>query len=41
MVTKRAGGVLVEVNPEETPLTPVADVVVRATAVESVPGLVA
>jgi NAD-dependent deacetylase len=37
MVTKRAGGVVIEVNPETTPLTPIADVSIRGTAVEVVP----
>jgi NAD-dependent deacetylase len=40
MVTKRAGGCVVEVNPEPTPLTPFADVSIRSTAVESVPRIV-
>jgi NAD-dependent deacetylase len=36
MVTKRSGGELIEVNPESTPLTPFADVSIRATAVDVV-----
>ena len=40
MVTKRAGGELIEVNPETTPLTPFADVSVRGTAADVVPRLV-
>jgi NAD-dependent deacetylase len=40
MVTKRAGGELIEVNPETTPLTPFADISVRGTATELVPRLV-
>jgi NAD-dependent deacetylase len=41
MVTKRAGGSVVEVNPEETPLTPFADVSIRARAAHAVPPLLA
>jgi NAD-dependent deacetylase len=41
MVTKRAGGELIEVNPETTPLTPFADISVRGTAADVVPRLVA
>jgi NAD-dependent deacetylase len=37
MVTKRAGGTVIEVNPEATPLTPYADVSIRGTAVDVVP----
>jgi NAD-dependent deacetylase len=40
MVTKRSGGEVLEVNPEATPLTPFADVSIRATAVEAVPDIV-
>jgi NAD-dependent deacetylase len=40
MVTKRAGGCVVEVNPEATALTPFADVAIRATAADAVPGIV-
>lgn len=40
MVTKRAGGSVIEVNPEATPLTPFADVSIRATAAEAVPKIV-
>jgi NAD-dependent deacetylase len=32
---KRAGGALIEVNPNETPLTEIADVVLRAPSVGS------
>jgi NAD-dependent deacetylase len=41
MLTKRAGGCVVEVNPDVTPLTPFADVSIRSTAADAVPGLVA
>jgi NAD-dependent deacetylase len=34
---KRAGGALIEVNPSETPLTEIADVVLRAPSGESLP----
>lgn len=37
----RRGVPLIEVNPEETPLTPLADVVVRAASGEALPALVA
>ncbi|MFN2564553.1 MAG: NAD-dependent deacetylase [Gemmatimonadaceae bacterium] len=40
LLTKRAGGRVIEVNPEETPLTPLADASIRATAVEAVPQIV-
>jgi NAD-dependent deacetylase len=40
MVTKRAGGAVIEVNPESTPLTPFADVSIRATAADAVPKIV-
>jgi NAD-dependent deacetylase len=40
MVTKRCGGSLIEVNPEATPLTPFADVSLRAMAAEAVPRIV-
>ena len=40
MVTKRAGGELIEVNPETTPLTPFAGTSVRGTAADLVPRLV-
>jgi NAD-dependent deacetylase len=40
MVTKRAGGELIEVNPETTPLTRFADISVRGTAADVVPRLV-
>jgi NAD-dependent deacetylase len=38
-VARRAGAFVVEVNPEETPLTPLAHVSIRAKAAETVPGL--
>jgi len=38
-VTRRAGGAVIEVNPEPTPLTPHATVSIRGTAVEMVPRL--
>ena len=38
---KRAGGRLIEVNPNETPLTDIADVVLRAPSGESLPLVVA
>jgi len=34
---KMSGGRLIEVNPNETPLTEIADVVIRAAAGESLP----
>ncbi len=37
---KRAGGALIEVNPNETPLTELSDVVVRGNAGESLPAIV-
>jgi NAD-dependent deacetylase len=40
MVTKRSGGAVIEINPAPTPLTPFADVSIRATAVEAVPRIV-
>lgn len=39
MVTRRAGGVIIEVNPEETPLTSMSAVSIRAGAAEVVPRL--
>ncbi|MFL5581726.1 MAG: SIR2 family NAD-dependent protein deacylase [Gemmatimonadaceae bacterium] len=36
-VTARAGGAVIEINPEETPLTPYADVSIRSGAVAAVP----
>ncbi|NPB05532.1 MAG: NAD-dependent deacylase [Aquificae bacterium] len=39
-VCKKRGGLLVEVNPEETPLTPLADYSFRASAAEVLPKLV-
>ncbi len=41
MVTRRAGGAIIEVNPEETPLTPMSAVSLRSTAAEVVPQLLA
>jgi NAD-dependent deacetylase len=38
--TRAHGGVIIEVNPEETPLTPVAEVTIRGRAAEVVPVLV-
>jgi NAD-dependent deacetylase len=38
-VTRRAGGAVIEVNPVETPLTEIATVSIRGTAVGTVPGL--
>ena len=40
MVTKRAGGELIEVNPQATPLTPLADASIRGTAADVVPRLI-
>jgi NAD-dependent deacetylase len=40
LVTKRSGGCVVEVNPEATELTPVADVSIRASAAAAVPPIV-
>ena len=40
LVTKRRGGRIVEVNPEPTPLTSLADVSIRAGAADAVPRLV-
>jgi NAD-dependent deacetylase len=39
-VCKRKGGVLVEINPEETPLTPLADFSLRGSAAEVLPQIV-
>lgn len=39
MVTKRAGGEVIEVNPESTPLTPFADASIRGTAADVLPRL--
>jgi NAD-dependent deacetylase len=38
--TRAAGGAVIEVNPEPTPLTPMATVSLRATAAAAVPALV-
>jgi NAD-dependent deacetylase len=40
LLTKQAGGHVIEVNPEPTPLTPFADVSLRATAADAVPEIV-
>jgi NAD-dependent deacetylase len=40
MVTKRASGQLIEVNPDTTPLTPFADVSIRGMAGDVIPRLV-
>jgi NAD-dependent protein deacetylase/lipoamidase len=40
VMAKRRGAPLIEVNPEDTPLTPLADVVLRAPAGKSLPALV-
>ncbi len=40
VMAKRRGAPLIEINPEETALTGIADVVVRATAGEALPALV-
>jgi NAD-dependent deacetylase len=40
MVTKREGGQLIEVNPDTTPLTLLADVSIRGTAADVVPRIV-
>jgi NAD-dependent deacetylase len=37
---RRAGALIIEVNPEETPLTPLCDAVVRGPAAELLPALV-
>jgi NAD-dependent deacetylase len=37
---KRSGGTLIEINPNETPLTEMSDIVVRAPAGESLPRIV-
>ncbi len=41
MVTRRAGGAIIEVNPEETPLSPMCAVSLRDTAATAVPMLLA
>jgi NAD-dependent deacetylase len=38
-ITRRAGGAVIEVNPAETPITPIATASIRGTAVETVPRL--
>jgi NAD-dependent deacetylase len=37
--TRASGGVVIEVNPEETPLTPVSEMSIRGRAAETVPRL--
>jgi NAD-dependent deacetylase len=39
LMTHRAGGVIVEVNPAETPLTPLSEISLRGTAAQAVPAL--
>jgi len=39
-ITRHAGGAVIEVNPVETPITPIATVSLRGTAVDAVPRLV-
>jgi NAD-dependent deacetylase len=39
-VTKRSGGSVIEINPDETPLTALADVSIRATAADAIPDVV-
>lgn len=41
LLTRENGGAVIEINPEETPLTAHADVSFRATATETVPRLLA
>ena len=41
MVTRRADGAIIEVNPESTPLTPMCEVSLRDTAATAVPALLA
>ena len=38
-IAKKNGAFLVEINPQDTPLTPLADIVLRGTAVDTVPAL--
>ena len=40
VMAKRRGAMLIEVNPEDTALTELADIVIRAPAGESLPALV-
>ena len=40
LLTKRAGGRVIEVNPEATPLTPLAEISIQATAADAVPEIV-
>jgi NAD-dependent deacetylase len=39
-VTRESGGVVVEVNPDETPISAIANVTVRGRAAEVIPGIV-
>jgi NAD-dependent deacetylase len=39
-VCKKNGGILIEINPEETPLTPIADLSLRTSAAEALPKIV-
>jgi NAD-dependent deacetylase len=39
-ITRTAGGAVIEVNPDETPITSIATVSIRGTAVDAVPRLV-
>lgn len=39
-ITRRAGGAVIEVNPVETPITSIATISIRGTAVETVPKIV-
>lgn len=39
-VTHQAGGVVIEVNPVETPITPIAAVSIRSTAATVMPTLI-
>jgi NAD-dependent deacetylase len=40
-VAKRSGAVMIEVNPEETPLSPACDLILRGPAAELLPGFFA
>ncbi|HEY9226030.1 MAG TPA: NAD-dependent deacylase [Gemmatimonadaceae bacterium] len=39
-VTKRAGGAVIEINPVDTPITSIATIAIRGTAVDAVPRIV-
>jgi len=39
-VTARAGGAVIEVNPAETPITPITAVSIRGTAATAIPAIV-